>query len=405
MPNVILATGGYDHTIKLWEVYTGFCYRTMQYAESQINKIEISPNKNYIIAGGNPQLKLFEVAGNNPQAICTFQGHKGNITAVGFEHEGSWFWSASEDGSVKIWDIRTPNYQRDFQYSEPCNHCTLHPNQDEFVCAYQNGVVRVYHINRGEPLAEWRPDDDTPLRSVAVNPLGTHCVIGNNKGICFAYSFVNGDTAQQQLIEKWKAHPRYILKVLFSPNNQLLATTSADHTAKLWSTKFDNFDGVDDDQNKNIKRNKYHSYEPASTSSNTNNTTNAANQNLLRSRGYSLGFRPLVVTPPIPGEADERNHFTIYKTLSGHQRWVWDCAFSSDSEFLVTASSDHSCRLWHIESGNTVRHYTGHHKAVVCLALNDSDKTSPFTSVASFINASSTPASSTSDSSQQTSNK
>lgn len=39
-------------------------------------------------------------------------------------------------------------------------------------------------------------------------------------GICYAYSFVNGDTTQQQLIEKWKAHPRYVLKVLFSPNNQ-----------------------------------------------------------------------------------------------------------------------------------------------------------------------------------------
>jgi hypothetical protein len=35
----------------------------------QINKIEISPNKQYIIAGGNPQTKLFEVGGNNPQAV------------------------------------------------------------------------------------------------------------------------------------------------------------------------------------------------------------------------------------------------------------------------------------------------------------------------------------------------
>lgn len=31
---VILATGGYDHTIKLWQTHTGICSRTMQHADS-----------------------------------------------------------------------------------------------------------------------------------------------------------------------------------------------------------------------------------------------------------------------------------------------------------------------------------------------------------------------------------
>ena len=30
MPNVILATSGYDHTIKFWEAPSGICYRTIQ---------------------------------------------------------------------------------------------------------------------------------------------------------------------------------------------------------------------------------------------------------------------------------------------------------------------------------------------------------------------------------------
>lgn len=32
--SIILATGGYDHTIKLWQTHTGICQRTMQHAES-----------------------------------------------------------------------------------------------------------------------------------------------------------------------------------------------------------------------------------------------------------------------------------------------------------------------------------------------------------------------------------
>lgn len=30
----ILATGGYDHTIKLWQAHTGVCYWTGQHADS-----------------------------------------------------------------------------------------------------------------------------------------------------------------------------------------------------------------------------------------------------------------------------------------------------------------------------------------------------------------------------------
>ena len=31
---------------------------------------------------------------------------------------------------------------------------------------------------------------------------------------------------------------------------------------------------------------------------------------------------------------------------AGHQRWVWDCVFSVDAAYLVTASSDCTARLW-----------------------------------------------------------
>lgn len=59
-------------------------------------------------------------------------------------------------------------------------------------------------------------------------------------------------------------------------------------------------------------------------------------------------------------------------TLSGHQRWVWDVAWSADSAYVVTASSDTTARLWDVRSKEAVRIYTGHSLAVTCVALNDS---------------------------------
>jgi len=38
------------------EATSGICYRTLQYAESQVNKLEITSEKQYIAAAGNSQV-------------------------------------------------------------------------------------------------------------------------------------------------------------------------------------------------------------------------------------------------------------------------------------------------------------------------------------------------------------
>lgn len=69
------------------------------------------------------------------------------------------------------------------------------------------------------------------------------------------------------------------------------------------------------------------------------------------------------MAPPVP--------FRLESTLGQHQRWVWDCAFSADSAYLVTACSDHYARLWELASQQVIRQYNGHHRGAVCVALND----------------------------------
>lgn len=63
--------------------------------------------------------------------------------------------------------------------------------------------------------------------------------------------------------------------------------------------------------------------------------------------------------------------FPLETSLESHQRWVWDCAFSADSAYLVTACSDHYARLWELGTQAVIRQYNGHHRGAVCVALND----------------------------------
>lgn len=55
---------------------------------------------------------------------------------------------------------------------------------------------------------------------------------------------------------------------------------------------------------------------------------------------------------------------------SGHH-WVWDCAFSADSRYLLTASSDAVAQLWNLEKNEISLQYKGHSRPITCLAFRD----------------------------------
>ena len=56
--SVVLATAGYDKKICFWEAPSGRCYRMIKFSDSQVNRLEISPDKQFIAAAGNPVIRL-----------------------------------------------------------------------------------------------------------------------------------------------------------------------------------------------------------------------------------------------------------------------------------------------------------------------------------------------------------
>jgi len=237
MPSVILATASYDHTIRLWEAASGICYRTIQYAESHINAMAITPDKQYIAAAGYTHVRLFEVNSNNGNPVTSYDGHRTNVTAVGFQKDGKWMFTGSEDGTVKLWDLRTPNCQRQYECSAPVNTVILHPNQAELLSGDQNGNLRVWDLTANACSKELVPDGEIGIKSVSITNDGSLVAAANNKGRCFIWQLAEDDSSKFEPLQKIEAHSRYILKCLFSPDAKLLATASADHTVKLWNTK------------------------------------------------------------------------------------------------------------------------------------------------------------------------
>ncbi|GAB1517205.1 TOR complex subunit lst8 [Rhizoctonia solani] len=233
-PEVVLVTGSYDHEIRFWEAWSGLCSRTIQ-------------SKRLLAAAIYTKVHIYDIAGNSSTPRAVFEGHKGNVTSVSFHSEGKWVVTGSEDGTIRIWDLRTSNLHRVYENEVPINDVCIHPNQGELISCDQAGRIR-----------QW----DLTLQEEA-------CTVELGRVYVWKINESTRDGPRYQAITKFQAHNKYLTRCLLSPDVKYLATCSADTTVKIW----------------------------------------------LVGSNYE---------------------FKLDKTLHGHQRWVWDAAFSADSAYLVT---------------------------------------------------------------------
>ncbi|KAA8652182.1 hypothetical protein EYZ11_000486 [Aspergillus tanneri] len=383
--SVILCTAGYDHTIRFWEALSGICSRTIQHPDSQVNRLCITPDKRYLAAAGHSNVKLYDIKSTNPNPVMTFDGHTNNITGVAFHCEGKWMVTSSEDGTVKVWDTRTGSLQRNYAHKAPVNDVVIHPNQGELISGDRAGIVRVWDLGESVCTHQLIPEDDVAVQSVSVASDGSLLCAGNKKGNVYIWRMIqDAELTRIVPICTFQAHKDYLTRILLSPDVKHLATCSADHTAKVW-----NLD-LDYPPAKAAVKDKMKSTTPDTTETTSSQATPEGHNGTPDSSKGKADFNPFSliegVTPPPPNNEPQQsfpvqpdgppidpNTSTLYleTTLANHQRWVWDCAFSADSAYLVTVSSDHYARLWELASGQVIRQYSGHHRGAVCVALND----------------------------------
>jgi G protein beta subunit-like protein len=236
--SVILASSGYDQTIKFWEALSGICCRTIQHGDGQVNRMAITPDKRFLACAGAHTVRMYDIRTTNPNPTMTFEGHTANVTAVAIQADGKWMVTSSEDGTVKVWDVRAPTVQRNYKHKCPVNDVVIHPNQGELISCDDDGNVRIWDLGENSCTHQLIPEDDVPVRSVSVASDGTTLVAGNNSGNCYVWKMVNTkDVTSLHPVTRFRSHTKYITKVLLSPDVKHLATCSADHTARIWSTE------------------------------------------------------------------------------------------------------------------------------------------------------------------------
>jgi len=63
-----------------------------------------------------------------------------------------------------------------------------------------------------------------------------------------------------------------------------------------------------------------------------------------------------------------------YRQLTGHNHFVSDLALSQENCFVISASWDHTLRLWDLRTGKTSRIFKGHSKEVYTVAFSPDNR-------------------------------
>lgn len=101
----VLASGGSDHTIRLWDSSSGKLLKTIAYPRKIVSQIALNPTGNMVatVAQQEQWIQLWD-AGSG-QETRTLKGHTQQVRALAFSPDGKFLASVSDDKVGKIWDL------------------------------------------------------------------------------------------------------------------------------------------------------------------------------------------------------------------------------------------------------------------------------------------------------------
>jgi dipeptidyl aminopeptidase/acylaminoacyl peptidase len=100
----MVATGGQDGAVRLWEVASGKQRRAMYGDKAFVRGAAFSADGRLLATGSsNGTVRLWDMA--TGRRLHTFAGHRGEVVAVAFAGRGSTLVTASHDATALVWDL------------------------------------------------------------------------------------------------------------------------------------------------------------------------------------------------------------------------------------------------------------------------------------------------------------
>ncbi|HET9905667.1 MAG TPA: TIR domain-containing protein [Anaerolineales bacterium] len=307
-------------------------------AASSINKLDLDPELSLhlaILSIDKKQTLQGEEALRrallSPPVERTLRGHSGTVYSVAYDSDGKRLVTASEDGTARIWDAATGEELIALSSHEGAvKDAAFSPDGRLVATAGADGIVMIWDTVTGEQLRSMK--HQSSVNSVAFSPDGQMLVTASDDATARVW---NVDTGRQMYV--LRGHSAAVLGAAFSPDGKLIATGGNDTLVKIWNAATGEF--INEISNGDAPYNEAVADLAFSEDS----------QYVLTTGGY------------IPRLLDIQNAFVLTEYLEGHTFYVISGAISpGDGRQVVTASRDHTIRIWDTETARSIEVLRGH---------------------------------------------
>jgi WD40 repeat protein len=266
----------------------------------------------------------------------TLNGHGRPVPSVAFGPDGQTLASASEDGTVKVWDPGTGTVIRTLMGHTGAVASVAFSRDGRLASSGEDHTVKVWDPTTGTVIRTLRGHSDAVI-SVAFSPDGSRLAsAGRDKTVKV------WDAGSGEVTLSLEGHNDAVARVAFRPDGRRLASASEDHTVKVW----------DAESGKVINTLRGHIDSVASVAFSSDGRR-------LASCGVDQTVK---VWDPEAG--------TLIRTLAGHSGVVFSVAFSPDGRDLASGGWDGAVKLWDPETGQQKRTLRGHTNIITSVAFS-----------------------------------
>ena len=296
--------------------------------------------------------------------LRTLRGHTNNVMGVAFSPDGSKIASASEDGSVKLWECATGREIRSLRgHLSHVLDVAYSPDGRHLASAGMDDAVKLWDVVTGHEVLTLQGHTSWVL-GVAYSPDGRHIASASADGSVKVW-----DARTGQIVHTLRGQGGAIWAVAYSPDGRRMASASANATVKVWDTR----------TGQAVHTLRGHAdavwgvaYSPngrtlasASGDRSVKLWDAATGQEMITLRGHSARVLSVAYSPDGRWIASASADRTIMvwdtttgravNTLRGHEDEVWGVAYSPDGRRLASVSNDRTVKLWDMSAAEEVR--------------------------------------------------
>jgi WD40 repeat protein len=310
----MLAVGGADKQITLWAL-DPILDQTVKASEFGILKVIFSPDGKIIAtSGSDSNVRLWSREG---QLLKTFQGHQDWVYGLSFSPDGQWIASGSEDATVKIWQTRTGKLERIIKHRNKIYDVKFSPDGRFLATVGQENRLNLWDAKTGKLLQQW-PVESSLLWfwGLDFSP-DSQLLAVTTKGGIKVWRISDGQL--QQTLGPEKALAGTALRIKFSPDGQILASSNVDNTARLWRVS----------DAKLL-------------------TTLSDHKNVVLDVSFSPERKLIATASSDKTVKVWTQDGQLLRTIEGHESGLNSLGFSPDNQMLVSADNDGILKFWNL---------------------------------------------------------